>query len=219
MYYNTLDNVFRCYQNTGWTNCIGSGGSSDLQTTYATDADGSNATISLTAADDGLIITNPSSSGNDLSAFTLQVSQLNTTAVITTLDLVQASNAANAVDITANSIDTEVGLTVTANALTSGKALTLASSSTAFTGSLANFTLSGSNASNTVLSSRSTTLVPVTPTPLSISNTMRPVPTISPSESMMSQETPPRLSLMVPEPSVSDHRSDKYVRTLRHRCR
>ncbi|KXK10228.1 MAG: hypothetical protein UZ22_OP11002000873 [Microgenomates bacterium OLB23] len=26
MYYNTADNVFRCYQNTGWTNCIGSGG-------------------------------------------------------------------------------------------------------------------------------------------------------------------------------------------------
>jgi hypothetical protein len=149
MYYNTLDNVFRCYQNTGWTNCIGSGGSSDLQTVYATDADGSNATISLTAADDGIIITNPSSSGNDLSAFTLQVSQLNTTAAITTLDLIQASNAANGVDITANAIDTEVGLTVTANALTSGKVLTLASSSTGLTGNLANFTLSGSNASNT----------------------------------------------------------------------
>ena len=28
MYYNTFDNVFRCYQNTGWTNCIGSGGTS-----------------------------------------------------------------------------------------------------------------------------------------------------------------------------------------------
>jgi hypothetical protein len=26
MYYNTADNLFRCYQNTGWTNCIGSGG-------------------------------------------------------------------------------------------------------------------------------------------------------------------------------------------------
>ncbi len=35
MYYNTADNVFRCYQNTGWTNCIGSGGTplwSGLQT-------------------------------------------------------------------------------------------------------------------------------------------------------------------------------------------
>ncbi|MDO8241289.1 MAG: hypothetical protein Q7T51_04910, partial [Candidatus Moranbacteria bacterium] len=30
MYYNTTDNVFRCYQNTAWTNCIGSGGSVDL---------------------------------------------------------------------------------------------------------------------------------------------------------------------------------------------
>ncbi len=27
IYYNTFDNVFRCYQNTGWTNCIGSGSS------------------------------------------------------------------------------------------------------------------------------------------------------------------------------------------------
>ena len=26
MYYNTFDNKFRCYQNTGWTDCIGSGG-------------------------------------------------------------------------------------------------------------------------------------------------------------------------------------------------
>ncbi|NTV55051.1 MAG: hypothetical protein HGA16_00925, partial [Candidatus Moranbacteria bacterium] len=27
MYYNTYDNKFRCYQNAGWTDCIGSGGS------------------------------------------------------------------------------------------------------------------------------------------------------------------------------------------------
>jgi hypothetical protein len=27
IYYNTFDNVFRCYQNSAWTNCIGAGGS------------------------------------------------------------------------------------------------------------------------------------------------------------------------------------------------
>lgn len=149
MYYNTFDNKFRCYQNTGWTDCIGSGGTTDLQTAYGNDADGSNVTISLTAADDGLIVTNPSSGGNDLSAFTMQVSQQNTTAAVTVLDLVQSSNAANAVNITANSIDTESGLTVTTNGLTSGKALDVVSSATAFTGDLAGITLSGSNAANT----------------------------------------------------------------------
>lgn len=35
MYYNTYDNVFRCYQNTGWTNCIGTGGGT--QTPWASD--------------------------------------------------------------------------------------------------------------------------------------------------------------------------------------
>ncbi len=39
MYYNTSDNVFRCYQNTGWTNCIGSGGTYSSWT-VDTDADG-----------------------------------------------------------------------------------------------------------------------------------------------------------------------------------
>ncbi len=29
IYYNTADNKFRCYQNAGWTDCIGSGGSSN----------------------------------------------------------------------------------------------------------------------------------------------------------------------------------------------
>ncbi|MFZ1654596.1 MAG: hypothetical protein WAT84_02085 [Candidatus Moraniibacteriota bacterium] len=135
------------YNGSAWSPLTGS--ASDLQTSYNADADGSNTTITLSAADDGLIITNPTSSGNNLSAFTLQVSQLNTTAAITTLDLVQASNAANGVDLTANAIDTETALSVTANLLTSGKALTLASSSTAFTGALESITLSGSNAANT----------------------------------------------------------------------
>jgi hypothetical protein len=45
--------------------------------------------------------------------------------------------------------DTTTGLTYTANSLTSGKALAIASSATAFTGNLQNITLSGSNAANT----------------------------------------------------------------------
>lgn len=36
MYYNTFDNVFRCYQNSGWTNCIGGG----AQTPWTSDIDG-----------------------------------------------------------------------------------------------------------------------------------------------------------------------------------
>lgn len=150
MYYNTFDNVFRCYQDSGWTNCIGTGGAGGetLQQTYAADADSSNATISLTAADDSLVFTNPTSAGTD-SAFVLQVSQQNTTAAVAVLDLVQSSNAANGVNLTANSIDTETGLAITANGLTSGTGFTVASSSTAFTGSLAGVTLSGSDAANT----------------------------------------------------------------------
>ncbi|OIQ04351.1 MAG: hypothetical protein COZ86_02355 [Candidatus Moranbacteria bacterium CG_4_8_14_3_um_filter_41_13] len=37
MYYNTVDNKFRCYQNTAWTDCIGAGtGGGTLQTAYDT---------------------------------------------------------------------------------------------------------------------------------------------------------------------------------------
>ncbi len=126
----------------------GSGGASDLQTTYGTDADGGNATISLTTADDSLVFTNPSSSGTD-SAFVLQVSQQHTTDAIAILDLIQSSNAANGVNLTANAIDGETGLAITTNGLTSGSALSITSSSTAFTGSLAGITFSGSNAANT----------------------------------------------------------------------
>lgn len=130
-----------------WGSC-GTGGASSLQSSYGADSDGSNATISLTTADDSIIITNPSSNGTD-SAFTLQIDQANTTAAVLGLDIVQRSNAANAVNITANSIDSEAGLTITADALTSGNGLVLASSSTAFTGALAKLTLSGSNSANT----------------------------------------------------------------------
>lgn len=42
MYYNTFDNKFRCYQNLGWTDCIGTGGggSPTLDAILAATADG-----------------------------------------------------------------------------------------------------------------------------------------------------------------------------------
>ncbi len=139
-----------CADNVTQTECTIAGGSgSDLQGTYGADADGSNATISLTAADDGLVFTNPTSGGNDLSTFLLQLDQANTTANVKALDIVQASNASNAVNITANSIDGETGLAITMNGLTSGKGISIASSATAFTGNLADVQLTGSNAANT----------------------------------------------------------------------
>jgi len=157
IWYDSSDNKFKINEN-GTTKILcnttdagcGTGGSSDLQTTYGNDADGGNVTISLTAADDGLVFTNPTSGGNDLSSFLLQLSQANTTAAVVALDIVQSSNAANGANIAANAIDTETALAVTANGLTSGKGLTVNSSSTGLTssGDVASITLSGSNASN-----------------------------------------------------------------------
>ncbi|MBP7822324.1 MAG: hypothetical protein KA034_00725 [Candidatus Moranbacteria bacterium] len=139
-----------CADSGSQTECTISGGAgSDLQGTYGTDADGLNATISLTAADDGLIFTNPSSGGNDLSNFLLQLDQANTTANVLALDIVQRSNAANGANLTANAIDTETGLSVTTNGITSGSAVSVASSSAAMTGNLLQVTMSGSNAANT----------------------------------------------------------------------
>lgn len=49
MYYNSSTGRFRCYQNTGWTDCIGgAGGGGTLQQAY--DSSGSPATIATTAA-------------------------------------------------------------------------------------------------------------------------------------------------------------------------
>ncbi len=130
-----------------WQSC-GSGGGSDLQTSYGLDSNGSDVTISLTSDDDSLIFTNPSSSGTD-SAFLARFDQANTTAGVVGLDIIQASNNANGINLTANAIDTETGFSITTNALTSGSGISVASSSTGLTGSLASFGLSGSNASNT----------------------------------------------------------------------
>ncbi|MCW1888083.1 MAG: LamG domain-containing protein [Candidatus Moranbacteria bacterium] len=129
-----------------WATC--GGGGSTLQGAYDTDTNGSDTLITLSANDDGLVFSNPTSSGTD-SAFLLQLNQQNTTATVVALDIIQSSNAANGANITANSIDTETGLSVTANGLTSGKVLAISSSSTAQTGNVAEFTQSGSNASNT----------------------------------------------------------------------
>lgn len=156
IWYDTSANKFKINE-AGTTKILcnltdggcGSGGASSLQGTYDADADGTNATISLTAADDGLVFTNPSSGGTDGSAFLLQLSQAHTTANVLALDIVQLSNAANGVNLTANSLDAETGLAITVNALTSGEGLTINSTSTAFTGALAEIALTGSNASNT----------------------------------------------------------------------
>lgn len=139
-----------CTDSGSQTECTIAGGSgADLQGTYDTDADGGNATISLTAADDGLVFTNPTSGGNNLSAFLLSLTQQNTTAGIVVLDMVQSSNAANGASLVANAIDGETGLVITTNGLTSGKGINVTSSSTAFTGNLADVSLTGSNAANT----------------------------------------------------------------------
>lgn len=145
--WDAAGNQLITYNGSAWTT-VG-GGSSDLQTTYGNDADGSNATISLTAADDGLVFTNPTSGGNNLSTFLLSLTQQHTTDAIVVLDMVQSSNAANGVNLTANAIDGETGLAITANGLTSGKGISVASSATAFTGNLVDVSLTGSNAANT----------------------------------------------------------------------
>ncbi|MBP6929371.1 MAG: hypothetical protein KBB77_00365 [Candidatus Moranbacteria bacterium] len=139
-----------CADNASQTECTISGGAgSDLQGTYDTDADGGNVTISLTAADDGLVFTNPTSGGNNLSTFLLQLDQANTTANMLALDIVQASNASNGVNLTGNAIDGETGLAITTNGLTSGKGISITSSSTTFTGNLADVSLTGSDVANT----------------------------------------------------------------------
>lgn len=157
IWYDSTANKYKINENgTTKTLCntidagCGAGGSSDLQTTYDNDADGSNTTLSLTAADDGLIFTNPSSNGTDSAAFLLQLSQAHTSANVMALDIAQLSNSANGVNVVANAIDTETGLSVTANAITSGRGLTVNSSTTGLTSTSAvvEFTLSGSNAAN-----------------------------------------------------------------------
>lgn len=133
---------------TSCTGCGAGGGGGTLQQSYDSDTNGSDATITLSSSDDSIIVTNPNASGTD-SSFVFKIGQDNTTAAVSVLDLVQSSNAATALNITANSIDTETAQTITANTLSSGKGLTISSSSTAFTGALQEIILSGSNAATT----------------------------------------------------------------------
>lgn len=73
MYYNTFDNKFRCYQNAGWTDCIGSAGGSALSditaaTTGAGAIDSNANTVewnwdfTSASVDSGLIISESSAS-------------------------------------------------------------------------------------------------------------------------------------------------------------
>ncbi len=98
------------------------GSAVDLQTAYNNST--SPATISLTTTDDGLVFTNPTSSGTD-GSYLLFLNQQHTTGAVSALDITQASNAANGVNLTANAIDTETALAITANALTTGSGLSV----------------------------------------------------------------------------------------------
>jgi hypothetical protein len=138
--------VVKTVCNTTDAGC-GAGGSTTLASAYSAGSAGDQ-TITLDSTRNSLIFTNPTSSGT-ASNFVVRVDQSNTTAGVLALDLVQASNAANGVNLTANSIDSETGLAITANALTAGKGLSIDSSSTAFSGNLAEISLTGSNAANT----------------------------------------------------------------------
>lgn len=138
--------VIKTVCNTTDAGC-GAGGSTTLANAYGAGSAGDQ-TITLNGTNNSLVVSNPSSSGTG-SSFVVRVSQSNTTAGVLALDVVQASNAANGINLTADAIDTETGAAITANGLTSGRGLTIDSSSTALTGSLAEITLSGSNSSNT----------------------------------------------------------------------
>lgn len=154
LFYNSTTNKLKVIENgivktlcnTTDAGC-GAGGPTTLNSAYTAGSAG-NQTITLSTANDSIIVTNPAASGTD-SAFAFQINQNNTTAGAVALDLSQLSNNANGLNLAANSIDTETGLSITTNALTTGKGLTIDSSSTALTGSLAEITLSGSNAANT----------------------------------------------------------------------
>ncbi|HSX29098.1 MAG TPA: hypothetical protein VLE73_00900, partial [Candidatus Saccharimonadales bacterium] len=156
IWYDTAANKFKVNENgTTKTLCnltdlgCGAGATTPLQQAYADDADGGNATISLTSADDSLVFTNPTSSGTD-SAFLLQLTQQNTTAAVSVLDMTQSSNNANAVNLTANSIDGETALAVAANGLTTGKGISVTSTGTGLTtGSLLHVSSATTGAVNT----------------------------------------------------------------------
>jgi hypothetical protein len=120
MYYNTFDNKFRCYQGAAWADCIGTSGgptTSTLQDVYNNDADGGDAIIALTTADDSLIFRNPAASGTD-STFLLKLDQL-ANAAIDGLQIAQAGTGAGL-----NMNFTNAGTTADGIIITSTNALT-----------------------------------------------------------------------------------------------
>lgn len=76
MYYNSSSDKFRCFQGSGWTDCIGAGGSTTLQQAYDADA-GTNDAIVLLDATGSLVFQNPVSSGTG-STYLLTLDQLAT---------------------------------------------------------------------------------------------------------------------------------------------
>jgi hypothetical protein len=92
MYYNTVDNVFRCYQNTGWTNCIGTGSGVTTMTAIGAAPNANGATISgnnltLQPADGsfgGVVTTTTQTfAGNKTFSGTLTVANITPTANLT----------------------------------------------------------------------------------------------------------------------------------------
>ncbi|MFY9484383.1 MAG: hypothetical protein WAP74_02045, partial [Patescibacteria group bacterium] len=80
--------------------------STTLQGAYDADTDGSNATISLTTADDSVVVSNPSASGTD-SGFSFHVEQLNTGAI----DALRISESGTGFDITTGTANQDLDIT------------------------------------------------------------------------------------------------------------
>ena len=128
--YDVTNHVPKYWYNGAWTDF--SGASTTLDQAYGNDIDAGDTTITLTTADDSLIFTNPTSSGTD-SAFLLELNQANTTAGVSALDIIQASNAADAVNITADSIDTENAVDISVAAITTGTGINITGSGATMT--------------------------------------------------------------------------------------
>ncbi len=103
-------------------------GSIALQTAYNQDADGGDATIALTTADDSLILQNPAAGGTD-SAFLLRLDQDVATGIVA-LDIDAENTTANVVDIQPTVLTTGTALDIgDADALTTGKIANFVSNS------------------------------------------------------------------------------------------
>ncbi|MBI4092666.1 MAG: NYN domain-containing protein, partial [Candidatus Kerfeldbacteria bacterium] len=126
--YDEGDDVWKLDQGTGsgLVN-IATGTTVTLQQAYDNDADGSDATIALTSADDSLIISNPSSSGTD-SSFAFQINQ-DATGVIA-LDIDAENTTADIVNISAALLTTGRAIDIPdLDALTTGTGINVVSNS------------------------------------------------------------------------------------------